>query len=45
MLNLVYIYANWTYEVFGTFCIKVENGLKWFLICFSKKKNVKYGLM
>jgi len=24
--------------------IKVENKLTWFLICFSKKKNIKYGL-
>jgi len=24
--------------------IKVENGLTWFLICFSKSKNIKYGL-
>jgi len=24
--------------------IKIENGLTWFLICFSKKKYMKYGL-
>jgi len=25
--------------------IKVENGLTWFLICFSKEKYMKYGLI
>jgi len=41
MLRLVYACANWTNAVFGSFVeIKLENGLTWFLICFSKKKKI-----